>query len=818
MGTGYILKQGSSGLLSVRLTDAGRKKLSQGQLTLSLFQLGDSEMCYDCYTDVLNQTPGIFVTEPKWNAQNISNSSCELNKMNVKYPVPILQTSTGTTYGLLTPAHTENAVYNRARSRGFFSGNTTVGFSAITNGSYMHSSNWCFPLTGMTGGSQMLLYSGACNTINYNPQVGDLIMVQYQNPFVGNFLNPGCNSGTLDVPLNYPAPYLFYNVVSGVTSGSTATAINITVDRDLPNFNWYHLNSMFTDAISANTGCAHVIVYPAGGMLNFYGADTPIPYWSPGSLSFDNNCDVSVKDVNVWNMNINWTQWDGNTINSGTVAGVNSTTYEDVNGYGSSGYCSTKEYLGYNSDNGQTDSNTQADYYGANNVLGYEPELSGTYVRDSFGKIRTILPSEQRCIAILHYTNQTISNFYGEKFALESNYTLLNGIGEMRNFKIHMPTLMWHKKKGGTEGSGDGTGRGDECTLGQTFYVSPPGFTDSISQCQFVASVPNLDMNEPGIRYYNLWDDNLATTSGKTSLPNRVGKVWPDLQIITVDDQELVAALSYKSNRNWTLPMPKLELIPAGTNCAGSVMENGLFNGLPDAEVLHFTYMLESTSGYTSGMHCNYYNTIIGDTSSGARDVTVAFGAEFPYIRPYDNETCTYSGTGVQVDKLKVVMQKTSYGISPTPGSWVINDITSQIANHTSGAPITAGGLINSNCSFYINYDVYTGATTYTLHDYINVPLNNNQEPAVLQFGDEYFFYGNLESDIMATIYEMRYNIGISSNQFTTSTNPTWSVTDKVRITEIGLYDQSKDLMAITKLKSPQKRAGAQQFVIKIDY
>ena len=59
MGTGYILKQGSSGLLSVRLTDAGRKKLSQGQLTLSLFQLGDSEMCYDCYTDVLNQTPGI---------------------------------------------------------------------------------------------------------------------------------------------------------------------------------------------------------------------------------------------------------------------------------------------------------------------------------------------------------------------------------------------------------------------------------------------------------------------------------------------------------------------------------------------------------------------------------------------------------------------------------------------------------------------------------------------------------------------------------------------------------------------------------------
>ena len=39
--------------------------------------------------------------------------------------------------------------------------------------------------------------------------------------------------------------------------------------------------------------------------------------------------------------------------------------------------------------------------------------------------------------------------------------------------------------------------------------------------------------------------------------------------------------------------MPKLELIPAGTNCSGTVSETGLFNGLPDAEMLHFTYRLD---------------------------------------------------------------------------------------------------------------------------------------------------------------------------------------------------------------------------------
>ena len=59
----YILKN-NSGLVTVRLTDAGRKKLSQGNLSLSLFQLGDSEFCYDCYTDVCS-------------AQNIARTDLE---------------------------------------------------------------------------------------------------------------------------------------------------------------------------------------------------------------------------------------------------------------------------------------------------------------------------------------------------------------------------------------------------------------------------------------------------------------------------------------------------------------------------------------------------------------------------------------------------------------------------------------------------------------------------------------------------------------------------------------------------------------------
>ena len=37
----YILKDTTQGIISVKLTDAGRKKLSQGKLNIELFQLGD---------------------------------------------------------------------------------------------------------------------------------------------------------------------------------------------------------------------------------------------------------------------------------------------------------------------------------------------------------------------------------------------------------------------------------------------------------------------------------------------------------------------------------------------------------------------------------------------------------------------------------------------------------------------------------------------------------------------------------------------------------------------------------------------------------
>ena len=134
--------------------------------------------------------------------------------------------------------------------------------------------------------------------------------------------------------------------------------------------------------------------------------------------------------------------------------------------------------------------------------------------------------------------------------------------------------------------------------------------------------------------------------------------------------------------------------------------------------------------------------------------------------------------------------------------------------NETSSVLIQSSAMIAQ--VFQVSSDNYTAATTYNLANYIDLPTL--AEPNVLNFGDEYYFYGNLETDIMATIYEMKYLINLGINQFTSSSNPSFVTGTNPFITEIGLYDSNLDLIVISKLQSPVKRQGIQQFVVKLDF
>jgi len=731
----YILKN-TSGLLNTVLTDAGRRAMSRGLFNISYFQVGDSEVCYDCIENADLST--LNVLAPEYNAQN-KTAVPQKNKMHVKYPLFVDSTS-GSTWGIPFSNPSVDDIFNSAAPRGFFTG-STGSFSAFTSSSYTKSSNWVVDIATLASGNSMTLTYDACSTsFSADTQAGD---------YVGIWLDGtgDCGDWTGSFPM------LMYRVESivGSTTG-TSGSITVEVDRNLPDF-----SSM------GFAGSARAYFFPSN-MDVIYDNSTPLTYDQIQELNFDSNC-VTGNDVNVWNMNIPWTESPaGYTVNE-----------MGYNYFGSTGYTGSKEYFGYNSTGGTYDTDS-------------------TYYYNSVDEKVTVSPVDQKAIAIIHYTNNAIDNYYGEKFAQEIYDSANPGqTGQARNFRLDIPWLMWHKTTG--------------TTMGESFYTDPAGFDDkNLFQVYYIESTKNDNMDDPGLRYYHLWDTN----PNSNGIPNRVGKVFPDLKTVVIDDEELVAALSYKSNRNWTLPAPKLGLVTP--NSLGNVVcsDEGLLSG--ETQNLWVTYRFNNDA-FTDSLHCNYYTRIQGkaaDCDTGTFNVTMKFGSEFPFL----NSSPSGVPSGFSANDLVVLAQKTTGDTRPDAAEWIeITGITEQLSATTVGGYVTATGLTNT--TLQITLDSYTGGTSYMLEDYIDLPQTGDTQ---MNFGNEYFFYGSIRTDIQASIYVMNYQVNLGQVQFMDSSNPTWNNAIPPYVTEVGLYDSNKDLMIITKVQAPEKRQGVQQYSIKLDF
>ena len=731
----YIIKN-TSGLLNTRLTDAGRMKLSQGKLDIKYFQIGDSEVCYNGVTNY-NQTNN-YILEAAYNAQNTSSGQ-QVNKMHIKYPYYVNGTS-GSTYGLATEDSQIFSIYNTAATRGFFTG-TSYSWSAQTSSAYTVNSNYIIDVCNLCATDIVPIIYDYCAPTSGTPSVGNYVTILYDG--VG-----GCGN----ISGNFPI--LTYQI-----QGITGTTIQL--DRYLPNFSGMSC-----------CGNARLLIYPSS-MIDLYDTSTPQSYWPTDVINFESICDLGNTDVKVWNMNIPW------SVNpAGLIPGLN----EGYEGFGSIEYLGSKEYFGYQEISGQTfwinSTNTSAS--------------TDTFYYNSFDNRIDVQPYEQKAIAIVHYTNNAVDSFYGEKFALEPyDINAQDTTGFARNFKVTIPWLMWHKSNTGL--------------MGETFYVDPTGYTQSFFDVKYMKSSINTDMNNPGLRYYHLWDEH-PNTNG---LPSRVGKVFPDLKTIIFDDEEIVAALSYKSNRNWTLPAPSLSLVTPNV-CDINNNDPGVLS--VDTEYMYVTYRFNA-SGFTNSLHCNYYTKIQGpkpDCNLNNQNVAIRFGNEFPFMT-----NCCFQG--FNANEFEILAQKvTGSTTQPDPGQWRVIDFTSQLSANTINGCILTSGLTGG--TFVITNDEYVNAPLpyYNLADYITLPLPTETDK--LNFGDEYYFYGNIETGIQATIYEMKFLCNLASTQFNNSSNPTWTLGTTSYVTEVGLFDANKDLVVITKLQSPIIRQGTQQYAVKYDF
>jgi hypothetical protein len=714
---GYIIKD-NQGLVITRITDVGRRKISQGNFNIAYFQVGDSEINYTSIPDY-NQSDA-YILEPAFNAQN-NVGVPQSTKNNVKYPY-YLQGNSGVQYGIPFQASSVHEVYNTATPAGPFVESAGC-YTPSPTATYCINSRYIANLSQFNGVTNTLtLTSSPCaGSATETPQAGQLCVLY--------MIGGGAN---LCSCFDKCRPILTYRVVS--FAGTT-----VRFDRALPN-----LSSL------GYTGNVRLFFYPSD--MSGYDLPTPDGYWNNSVINYESICTPASGFVPVWNQTL---------VMSESPAGFQTDFYSSIVG---SDYIGSKEYYGYMSSLGQIDTSAVT-YY------------------NSFGNAVVVTPEEQKMVAIIHYTNNTIINFFGEKFATEAfDPDNAGATGQARNFRIVLPWLMWHKNS--------------DCCDGTTFYIDPPGFDNyDLLTPYYLQSNRNIDMNNPGIRYFNLYDTN-ANNDGR---PSRVGKVFPDDKVIVFDDEEIVATMLSIGNRNYTLPAPRVGSILPGA-CGG--IGNGVLDD--ETQCLWVTYLFR---GPWQGIHCNYYQRIcgIGGETPQEINVVVSFGGDFGCMQ-------TGGVGGFSANQFFVLAQRTSSDtLRPDPEQWRLINFTSVLddAGYIIGGYINPNGMVD--LAFTVTADNYDSAPIYDITSQLVIGSDNN-------VANDYLFNGEIETDIEATIYEMRYLVNLPNNQFVTSSNPTWTSDYTPYMSEIGLYDSDKNLLVLSKFQSPQIREGIQQVAVKLDF
>ena len=501
----------------------------------------------------------------------------------------------------------------------------------------------------------------------------------------------------------------------------------LTVDRNLPDY-------------STDSQTSYVFVYKGGEVYDTIATGNTTAYWDTGTLSFNSSVNVTCHDVPVWNMNNVWNE---------NMAGMTgSTTYEDYTKFGSYTYLGTKNpYLDYLA---QSTATTTTNFNCNGPGISYPDSIS-------------------KSLSIIHYTNNAISNLYGEFFYVDATNNKV--------VKLHLPNLMYHRRNYAT---GSGT------TMGMTFIAS--GTTQLLA---------NTD-----IEYIDLVED-LSLISSSSTTQSVVGKVFPQLKMIVIHDDEIVAATSYKSNRNWTLPPLAANIVsPSGGTSTGILEPN---------QTIYLTYSLENdnTTLLASSLPCQNYVKVTNNTSS-AKDIAFRIDGTdmLPYMRKI--ESAGYDGLGFFATNFKLLYQIVSdENTRPDASAWKVYDYTSNLITNNPSETIDPKLLEEQNpvtVGFSLDLIKDATATTFDLFSLLNMAPNN--QPTYLQFGDERFFYGNLETFIGATIFKTIFDVRINSSEFDTTSNPTRSTNPatnppNIKVTEVGIYDSASNLVCIGKLSQP---------------
>ena len=221
-----------------------------------------------------------------------------------------------------------------------------------------------------------------------------------------------------------------------------------------------------------------------------------------------------------------------------------------------------------------------------------------------------------------------------------------------------------------------------------------------------------------------------------------------------------------------------------------------------------YTFENSSGSGYTSTLPCQYYAKLTNNTST-SKDVQFRISDVdlLPYMRK--EELSEYDGMGWSAKNFKLLYQITTDNNRPSPDAWKYHDFTTTGLTATTGATINPKILEIQNptaLGFSLNYTNSYTDKVYSIMD--SLGMAHNSDHNTLQFGDERFFYGNINTYIGATIYKTMFDVNVASSEFNATTNPTRSQVSStnppnIKVSEVAIYDSAKNLVCIGKLSTP---------------
>ena len=420
-----------------------------------------------------------------------------------------------------------------------------------------------------------------------------------------------------------------------------------------------------------------------------------------------------------------------------------------------------------------------------------------------------------RQVGFIHYSNEFTGQTYWDGFVPGT-------------LELDLPDLMWHRTRNEND----------------KFYFS--GIAMSTGH-RFTDYESKIYYDDIANTRYTLLKDR---PSGNTLT---VGRVYFDLKMIIITDPELLTSMTYKSNRNWTLPKPRISSLPNPKPPFSVTQKTGFMKSGFNYYVTYLTYMGEELSNYNEGRNvglqqtipCQYIQKISGYTNENGQPQHLGFklpAGNFPYMRKTEDFEAL-SGTGWGCTAVQILVQEVPEdkdsnidGLHPAKWSgcsvlmdtFPLNEPSGVFAGDSSSGNRIIDQLILTESDFIVSLsDIQTGTTLsnfstgdtqniYTAPSALtsNLDFKNNG----LTLGSEYFLNGNVKVVKRKELIEGYMTLVIADANLNTSNNTTYNdfENDTTYITEIGILNDENELVAIGKPNYPITKKEMQWIVLQL--